>query len=87
MIFVTRPAEFAPVRCPQQGRNGTTWAYLVTDGAVTDLHAFAITLGLLRQQFVSEPPHYPIKPKDVGQALKLGAKKISRKQLCILLMK
>jgi hypothetical protein len=87
MIYVDTPLDMPIDACPAHGRLGTTWAHLVTNGKVEKLHAFAAKLGLKMSRFKPEPiPHYPVTAHMAGDALARGARSITRKELCKLLM-
>ena len=87
MLYVDHPLEMPVAVCPKHGQLGTVWAHLMTDGAVEELHAFATKLGLKPNRFVADPiPHYPITAHMAGDALARGARSLSRKDLCKLLM-
>ena len=49
--------------------------HLTTDGALEELHAFAMSIGLRRAWFQNGPthPHYDLTPKKRQQALQAGA--------------
>jgi hypothetical protein len=58
------------IRCFQKGS-----CHLTTDGAISELHAFAARLGMRREWFQEHPyaPHYDLTPERRARALVLGA--------------
>lgn len=88
MIYVDRPLEYPAAVCPRKGRLGTVWAHLVCDGDEEELHVFAEKLGLTRQYFQKDArlAHYDVTARLAEKAVTLGAKSISRKELCKLIL-
>jgi len=58
------------------------WCHLIADD-LDELHSFAAQLGLKREWFQNHriQPHYDITASKREQAIKLGAKSISTKQM------
>lgn len=58
------------------------WCHLIADD-LDELHSFAAKLGLKREWFQNHTiqPHYDITASKREQAIKLGAKSISTKQM------
>lgn len=54
------------------------WCHMIADD-LTELHAFAARLGLLRCWFQNHPrhPHYDLRPSKRALAVKLGAVELS----------
>jgi len=88
MIYVDTPIMYGITECPMRGKCGNAWAHLLTNGQVDALHTMAAKLGLRRDFFHGRGnvPHYDITADQVAEAIALGAKSISRKELCKLIM-
>lgn len=58
------------IRCFKNGS-----CHLTTDGPLSELHAFALRIGLRRQWFQDHPkmPHYDLTPQRRIKALQAGA--------------
>lgn len=62
---------------------GERWCHLATDGALDELHAFADAMGIPRVAFHAHPrhPHYDLTPDRRAQAVAMGAREVSSKEL------
>lgn len=77
-----------------RGENMTIYydkiGHLVSDSSLEELHSFAQSLGLRKEWFQDHPkhPHYDLTTERIkNKAKKLGAKKVSSKEIIILLRK
>lgn len=60
-------------------RNDHQWCHLFSDEADSaELHAFAARIGMRREWFQGD--HYDLTPGKRAQAVKLGAKEVSRQE-------
>lgn len=61
------------------------WAHLATDNLddLTELHDFAVSIGLKRSWFQNHVthPHYDVSPAFRNKAIKAGAVAVTRKEL------
>jgi hypothetical protein len=60
---------------------GRTWAHLVSDESLEELHAFADRLGLRRAWFQGD--HYDVPAEVRDEALALGAEAVSSRELVV----
>ena len=65
-----------PPRWPAHGR---LWSHLVSDTSFDELHAFAIVLGVPARGF--DRDHYDIPSERYEQALRLGARPASSREI------
>ncbi len=78
MIYVDELRDYPHCRLPYK-----RWCHLATDGALEELHAFAARLGLKRRWFQGQAthPHDDLVPSKRAQALRLGARAVTSKEL------
>lgn len=85
MIFVdalvTHPATKDADARRVGARHGHRWCHLFTDGALEDLHTFALQIGLRRAWFQAHErlPHYDLTPPRRKLALAAGAVEADRR--------
>ncbi|MFD2758636.1 DUF4031 domain-containing protein [Gulosibacter faecalis] len=65
-----------PARWPA---HGTTWAHLVSDTSLTELHAFARSQGLARRRF--DLDHYDVRVDEVSRLVAAGAEPVTGHEL------
>lgn len=70
----------------QKGLKYTRWCHMVADSR-QELHAFASQLGLMRRWFQDDPVrwHYDLTPGRRSQAVRMGAREITRHDLAMLM--
>lgn len=64
---------------PLWPRHGTTWAHLVSDTSLDELHAFAARAGLPRRAF--DLDHYDVPDERLTELVALGAQPVSAGEL------
>jgi hypothetical protein len=78
-VYVDKLREHAKMRGLLRG----TWCHLATDGAMSELHAFASTIGLPARAFHAheDHPHYDLTPALRAIAVDAGAIEVTSKEL------
>jgi len=64
---------------------GTLYCHMMTDGNISELHDFAMRLGLKRGWFQDKPSgaHYDLSQNKRFQAIRLGAVAVSGRELLL----
>lgn len=78
-LFVDTLREHSRMRGLFRG----VWCHLATDGAMTELHAFAAKIGLPARAFHAheDHPHYDLTPDRRADAIAAGAIEVTSKEL------
>lgn len=61
------------------------WCHMMTDGELSELHAFAQQIGLKRHWFQADKqtPHYDLRPSKRKLAVARGAQEVSTSELLL----
>ncbi|MBA2288331.1 MAG: DUF4031 domain-containing protein [Ktedonobacteraceae bacterium] len=78
MIYVDEARHYPTCKLPTK-----YWCHMAADGNLKELHAMACQLGLQHIWFHNKAarPHYDITPLQRAQAIQLGARAVSSKDL------
>jgi hypothetical protein len=78
-IYVDKLREHSKMRGLVRG----VWCHLATDGAMSELHAFAKRIGLPARAFHAhdDHPHYDLTPALRAEAIDAGAIEVTSKEL------
>lgn len=64
---------------PLWAKHGTTWAHLVSDTSLAELHRFARTAGVPGRGF--DHDHYDVPVERIDELVALGAERVSSREL------
>lgn len=76
MIFVDHPQTHST------NLRWKRWCHMISDTSLDELHAMAAAVGLKREWFQSDgsTPHYDCVPSRAEHAIRLGAKRVDRRE-------